>query len=1403
MKNILLIFFLLLSIFQIQAQQEPYVPGLIVVKFKAQSQKGSSSFLLNEELLKGDKRIKKINKVISAKALQKRGEDESILSGIYKVDLLESVDEESYINYLKSFSNVQYAEPYPNVYPLYVPNDPESKIGMAQAYLEQIKAYLSWDITQGDATKIIGIIDTGVDLEHEDLKGNLYLNTADPIDGVDNDGDGYTDNYYGWDFADDNNNPQADGSPHGTGVAGIAAAATDNGTGMAGVGFDTKFMPIKIFKSETNFSRNSFEAIVYAADMGCDVVNLSWGNTGRYSQYAQDIINYAVLENDVVVIAAAGNTNAELNYFPASYDNVTSVGFVNQNDEKDPNATYSDFIDIVAPGVSIYTTQNNDTYARDGGSSYAAPMVAGAAALVRAVHPEWNALQVMEQLRVNSDDIYEVGNNSDYQYKFGKGRLNIFKSLADFDDPAIRISDVQFTNGLEQAAYFGDTLDITLQFTNYLAATENVEITLTSESEFVTILNSHFTISSLGNFEEISNSTTPFKVILSEDLPENEAINFRVLMEGEFYSDYQSFQIQSSPKIRIFDFNGWHFGFTATGNLGRSYETPFDNYVLQYNGVELLEHFGVAIVNAADSISQNTAIQPNFFNYLEDFESVERLKRYNDNTADLDIRSVFKEQDTLSSQTGLYVRQRLLGWDSDGEEPILLLKYDIMNRGDQHLDSLYFQLLADWAVEGQSSNRIRYDSATQMSYAYDEAENNFVGLAILDNHDSTFYALDFASDNGHTSDLMNDSLTNELLWSYTHNAFGKISAGDLSTGNNIAGLQGIRLADFPSGASAELSIALLAGNNLQDLKNLVEQAKVRNHSIKLNPPLGKQVFLCLNDAPQVTAPDKSIYKIYDSVFSDTPIFEGQLFEPGVLQNDTTFYYEEVDSLGFSSYRKSMPFTIVKPKANFELIDQPFLLTPNKTNSYYFQDLSENAVAWNWSFGNGYESTKKNPKISFNEEGSFEVQLIVENYIGCKDTITHTFETAWRAITPQISSVEICKNDQLSIEDASLSEIVIYSDSLATDQIFKGASFLTEPLKQDTIFYVRNEVGDYPSEILKVNVTIVPIKASMQLRTDINSSIDSMVVVAKSISSYAEQIIWLIGEEEIGNENEVYFNPMRLDENQLKLVAVSQSGCSDTTVFNPSPSPEPEFPNYSLCKNSDLLIEAANSSSVYFFADSTLDEYLGKGKSITIVDVTVNSMVYAVNVEAIYPSEIIEVPMYVSELSAEFSMSKDTLNLAFDSEITLIAQSDAANSWGWEFGNGLKSTHQEVIAQYDSPGIYTIQLTTEDSLGCSESTSKTLVVFDDPLLGNRNELRKFFSIFPNPANQFIHLKGEGDFSYESLKIMDMQGQELFSKKNNKPTQQAEVISTSALQNGSYYLVVKKGKNEAAFIFIINR
>ncbi|PTB96953.1 hypothetical protein C9994_05090 [Marivirga lumbricoides] len=1398
MKKILLLSFIFLYSAFLHAQTEPYVPGLVVIKLKQEAGRGTGEILLNEAMLQEDNRVQKVEAVISSQALQRRGQS-SILSGIYKIDLQADINEEEYLNYLNSFDNVAYAEPYPNVYPLLVPNDPQAKIGASQTYLEQIKAYLAWDISQGDSTKIIGIIDTGVDLDHEDLRKNLYLNTADPIDGVDNDGDGYIDNYYGWDFADGDHMPEADGSAHGTGVAGIAAASTNNSLGMAGIGFQTKFMPLKIFRSSDNSSRNSYEAIIYAADKGCDVINLSWGSSGRYSQFAQDIINYAVLEKDVVVVAAAGNTNAELDFFPASYDNVTSVGFVNGSDVRDPNATYSNYIDVAAPGVSIYTTQNNNTYNRDGGSSYAAPMVAGAAALIRAVHPEWNALQVMEQLRVNSDDISAVADNSNFEYKFGKGRLNIFKALANFDDPAIRISNVNYTNGLEQAAYFGDTLSISLEFTNYLESAENVEVTLTSESEYVTIVNSNFTIPSLATSEKTSNDDSPFVVILSENLPENEVISFRILMEGELYSDYQSFRIFSSPKTQIYNFNNWRFGFTSTGNIGRSYENPFISYSLRYKGISLLDHLGIALATAEDSISKNMALDPESYLFTEELETVERLKRYNDVTADFDVRSVLKEQDTISSKLGIYIRQRLLGWQDEGEEGLLILKYQLMNRSNKDYKKLYFGFLADWAVGGQANNKIQFDSLNRLVYAYNSSDNLYAGLAVIEGGFLNFNAIDVGNSNGNTSDLINNEFTDSLLWKKISEIFQKRTAGDIGVGNDVASMYSLEMNDFYSGSSSNATLALLTAESTEALYALLDKAKERNHQVYANPPMGRQVYVCPDDSPIISTTSKSTYKIYSDALSSTVIYEGTDFEPGVIKADTTFYYEEIDSAGFTTLRKRLQLAISKPVAQFELPDQPFLLNPDASNSYRFLDASKDAVSWKWSFSNGFQSTKRNPLIAFNEATSIDVQLIVENYIGCIDTINQTFITRWRASVPKIASVEICSNSRVSLEDPALQEIVVYQDLAGSKEIYRGQSFLTPPVSKDTVFYIRNETGEYPSLMAPVAVKAIPLQAAMEVINDINSDNDKGK--ARNKSKFASSVKWLLGNQELGSSDTVSFDLLALQNQKLKLLAFSQSGCVDTLIFNPVVSEVPVFDDFYTCSNSNIIISATNTSSLLFYADSSLTQFIGKGEELLLSNVQSDTSIYAVNINNVVPSAKVKIPIYVNKLNADFKMSTDTLNTAFNNSLSLEGIATNVGNWEWRLGSEQTYDGRLLNVNFDAAGVYDISLTVKDYMGCIATETKKLVVVNDPLLGNEAQLKSFFSIFPNPANKFIHLKARGDFKYDSYKIMDVKGAEILTKKSENPVQQAEVISTSELKNGPYYLVLKKGKSEAAFLFIV--
>lgn len=272
-----------------------------------------------------------------------------------------------------------------------IPNDPNwsNQYGPAN-----IQAPQAWDITTGSSAVVIAVIDTGVDLGHPDLASKIWNNPGETgLDGngkdkrtndVDDDNppDGYVDDWHGWDFVNGANDPQDDNG-HGTHVAGIAAAASNNGVGVAGVAWGARVMPLKVLDNTGSGSESDVAAaMVWAADHGARIINLSLGAPSP-SSVMEDAVNYAYL-NGVTVVAAAGNAGSLGVLYPAAYDNALAVASTNASNNRSSFSNYGPEIDLAAPGSSIYSTYWNggSTYATLSGTSMATPHVAGVAALL-------------------------------------------------------------------------------------------------------------------------------------------------------------------------------------------------------------------------------------------------------------------------------------------------------------------------------------------------------------------------------------------------------------------------------------------------------------------------------------------------------------------------------------------------------------------------------------------------------------------------------------------------------------------------------------------------------------------------------------------------------------------------------------------------------------------------------------------------------------------------------------------------------------------------------------------------------------------------------------------------------------------------------------------------------------
>jgi len=446
------------------------------------------------------------------------------LTRIYYLKLSLNADIPSIAKELSQNPNVEYAEPR-YIYEMYdVPDDP---LYSDQWYLPKINASNAWDISQGDADVVIGIIDTGVDWTHPDLVENMWTNDGETgldangnnkrTNGIDDDNNGYIDDWNGWDFCgDDGHTPDNDPMDiygHGTHCSGIASAVTNNEIGVAGLGRTCQIMPIRvIYYGVLLFGP---EGIVYAADNGCDIVNLSWGG-GHPSSFLNDAIQYAH-QSGTFVIAAAGNDDTSEKKYPASYTNVFSVAATDENDNKASFSSYGSSIDISAPGNHMLSTVLDDSYGYMSGTSMAAPLVAGLAGLIKSQNPNWTNVQIANQILMSADNIDEL--NPQFIGMLGSGRINALNALT--YEPAPIITYQTFTiddNNANQNAVPdpGESVNMTVSLKNTWGDADNVTVALSTSDYAINITNNISNYGNIAGGTMVDNNLLPFSFTVDE-----------------------------------------------------------------------------------------------------------------------------------------------------------------------------------------------------------------------------------------------------------------------------------------------------------------------------------------------------------------------------------------------------------------------------------------------------------------------------------------------------------------------------------------------------------------------------------------------------------------------------------------------------------------------------------------------------------------------------------------------------------------------------------------------------------------------------------------------------------------------------------------------------------------------
>lgn len=1043
-----------------------YAPGTVVVRLRKSAASPNARSATGTNLLTSIREIcgdARIAPIVTASPAARTATPHP-LADIYRIETDET-DLPALINRLQQLDAVLYAEPYYLLQPLntFRPNDPAAHPQRGQQdYLTTVHAYEAWAIEQGRADVIIGMLDTGVELDHPDLADNLHVNAADPINGRDDDGDGYVDNYRGWDLADQDADPSADTDGHGTGVTGVAAATPDNGTGIAGLGFRSSYMPIKVFRSGDGRFAFGYEAIAYAADRGCKVINLSWGGANAYSQFGQDVIDYAVQEKDVVVVAAAGNSGRDERYYPASYDGVLSVAVTDAHDRAVGQTTHNHWVDLVAPGQYSYSTQNGKGYHYGSGSSFAAPLVAGAAALVRAHFPRWSAQQVMQQLRLSADDIYDVEGNAAYHEKLGHGRLNAARALQPRHAPALRATSLAYANHAGAHAYYGDTLALTMTYQNWLSPTANdVNVTLSSPSPYVTLIDSVVHLGVVDSLAQATHRDRPFRVYLHHDLPPNEELVFRVGFSAGDYEDYQYVRIVSSPDYATIDDGNLSLRVNGNGELGSGMSAGFGG--LQYQGQSVAPQLGLLIASAPDRVS-DSGIERAADGRSRDFATTEAVKFHRSPAGAMLLRSSFA--DTSAEQpVGVAVQQTWLADTSAGSPSFLVGEYRITNVSDTLRRNLRAGLFTDWSLGEAGHHQAAWDSVYQLGYAYDPAQQRYGGVALLTEQSPSYYAPDH-------SQAVIDADKYAWLLSGVHSTYG-----------SGAQVVGATLDTLAAGQSAEVALALVTGNSLAALQQAVEAARAYYQRYRRHPLLLPAVPVCTGQTATVRVPGETTVRFYRDPLGAELLTEGKHYETGVILKDTAVYVASVHD-GYEAPIRRVPIVIAEPVAQFTVDaasnpgfrNDTLFLDESNNHALRFRDESQHAVAWDWDFGNASGSTLPQPTAHFTEPGRYPVTLTARSEPGCVSQTAHPITVVQRADRPLISDRNVFLGDTVALRASNTNQIDVYGDEALTKLLFSGARFVSDPIAQTTDLWVVNGAGAVPSLPQRVQLRVLsPVK----------------------------------------------------------------------------------------------------------------------------------------------------------------------------------------------------------------------------------------------------------------------------------------------------------------------------------------
>ncbi|KAA3654742.1 MAG: T9SS C-terminal target domain-containing protein [Calditrichaeota bacterium] len=750
------------------------------------------------------------------------GENSQILQNIYTLHFAPEQNPEKIAQHFASDPNVEYAEPQYIHKILQTPND---AFYANQTYTDVIAVEPAWDITKGEeGDVVIAILDGGTDWQHPDLIDNIWTNEDEIADnGIDDDGNGYIDDIHGWNFATNSDDPtglesQTTNKNHGTHVAGIAGARTNNEIGVAGMSWNCKIMPVCIAGDVDGDVPFGYQGIVYAVENGADIINCSWGSASGGTSFGQDIINFAHA-NGALVVAAAGNDNANSDYtpfYPAQFLHVLSVGSSTDKDDKVISSNYGWSVDVFAPGQSIYSTYHGSNYSSITGTSMACPVVSGIAALVKTKYPNLKPDQLKEYVRQTADMVTFTDETA--RNNIAKGRINAVNALTAENLIAVRLISATFTDA-DGSGIINDGEDIVLNlaYENILHTTDALQVKLRTPNVELNLIDSVATLPAMATGDTARVSLT-FHV--ASGTPDNRRIAFFVETSGQDYIDYEVMRFVVNPPVYLDHDSGTLLtSITSSGNLGYiGFADAENGSGFTFNGQNTLFEGGlmVGVSNTQVSNCLRTADgeRANDFTLAQGTNMV-----INKGDGPSDEHGYLTMIDSLADNPiGVQIQQDSYIYYDEPFNDFIIVKYTMTNLNSSQLTNLFAGIFIDWDVNESAQDYAKFSEQHNLGWVQNTLNQprQLSGTMLL----NTDYGFGYKA------------ISNEV-WIY--DAFtdaekmSMLSADvvtEIPNGVDVSTIVSTGPISLDAGESKVIGFALVAGESEIDIKNNAESAQL-------------------------------------------------------------------------------------------------------------------------------------------------------------------------------------------------------------------------------------------------------------------------------------------------------------------------------------------------------------------------------------------------------------------------------------------------------------------------------------------------------------------------------------------------------------------------------------------------